>query len=190
MSRSDDGVATYSSRGPTRSRWTDANKITHYDNILKPDVVAPGNKLIYAESDAGSSGLLGTGLLGSTDMNYLVTKYPNLDAGVSNNENRRLMYLSGSSMATPVVSGIAAMMLQVNPKLTPNMVKMMLMYSAQPLRGWNTFEQGTGQVNAEGAVRLAKLVRTDLSSTTLPGTPLLTVATPPDPQHDHRGPQV
>src|SRR6185436_15521556 len=53
-SRRDDGVATYSSRGPTRSRWTDDSKVTHYDNVLKPDLVAPGNKLIYAESDAGS----------------------------------------------------------------------------------------------------------------------------------------
>ena len=28
----------------------------HYDNLLKPDLIAPGNKLIYAESDMGSDG--------------------------------------------------------------------------------------------------------------------------------------
>src|SRR5882762_7975635 len=49
--RNDDGVATYSSRGPTRSYYTDANGVRHYDNLIKPDLVAPGNKLIYAESD-------------------------------------------------------------------------------------------------------------------------------------------
>src|SRR5207253_6607031 len=123
-------------------------------------LVAPGNKLIYAESDAGSSGLLSTGLLGSpVSVNYLVSKYPELDSGVTDNDNKRLMYLSGSSMATPIVSGVAAMMLQINPKLTPNMVKMILMYTAQPLARWNMLEQGTGEVNAEGATRLAKLVR-------------------------------
>src|SRR5947199_4864785 len=93
----------------------------------------------------------------------------------------RLMYLSGSSMAAPVVSGVAALMLQINPKLTPNMVKMILMYTAQPLASWNMLEQGTGEVNAEGASRLAKLVRTDISSITKPGDPMLTTMLAPDP---------
>src|ERR1044072_3946198 len=48
--RSDDGVTTYSSRGPPRSFWTDAAGVKHYDNLLKPDLVAPGNKLVYAEA--------------------------------------------------------------------------------------------------------------------------------------------
>ncbi len=48
--RNDDGIASYSSRGPTRSSTTDAAGVKHYDNLLKPDLVAPGNKLIYAQS--------------------------------------------------------------------------------------------------------------------------------------------
>ena len=44
--RSDDGVATYSSRGPTRSSWVDANGLRHYDGLIKPDLVAAGNKMI------------------------------------------------------------------------------------------------------------------------------------------------
>ena len=32
--RNDDGVATYSSRGPTRSYWTDSNNVRHYDHII------------------------------------------------------------------------------------------------------------------------------------------------------------
>jgi serine protease AprX len=40
--RKDDGVATYSSRGPTRSYWTDESGVNHHDNLLKPDLVAPG----------------------------------------------------------------------------------------------------------------------------------------------------
>ncbi len=42
-SRADDGVASYSSRGPTRGFYTDQSGIRHYDNIIKPDLVAPGN---------------------------------------------------------------------------------------------------------------------------------------------------
>ena len=85
-------------------------------------------------------------------------------------------------MATPVVSGAAALLLQVNPKLTPNMVKALLMYTAQPLRGFNMFEQGAGELNVEGAVRVAKLVRTDLTTSTPTGSPFLTTSTPPTPQ--------
>src|SRR5205814_7296933 len=112
--------------------------------------------------------------------NLLVTQNPQLDAGISDRDNRRLMYLSGTSMATPVVAGAAALMLQVNPKLTPNMCKLILMYTAQPLAGFNTLEQGAGEVNIEGAVRLAKLVRTDLTNQTASGAPMLT-ASAPDP---------
>ncbi|HEX8335377.1 MAG TPA: S8 family serine peptidase, partial [Pyrinomonadaceae bacterium] len=160
--RNDDAVTTYSSRGPTRSYWTDALGGRHYDNLVKPDLVAPGNKIIEAQS-AG---------------NALVTQNPTLDANVSGSVARDQMYLSGSSMATPVVAGAAALMLQANPSLTPNLVKALLMYSAQQLPGFNTFEQGAGEVNVEGAMRLARLVRTDLSSATAVGSPLLTAAAP------------
>src|SRR5207237_5849782 len=98
--------------------------------------------------------------------------------GVSDNHNSRLMYLSATSMATPIVSGSAALLLQANPKLTPNMVKMVLMYTAEPLAGWNMLEQGTGELNVEGAMRLAKLVRTDLSTSTPQDSSMLTGAAP------------
>src|SRR5690606_38334379 len=49
--RDDDGVTTYSSRGPTRSYWTDDSGVRHYHHLIKPDIVAPGNWLIGAESD-------------------------------------------------------------------------------------------------------------------------------------------
>src|SRR6185369_7757642 len=34
--RNDDGVTSYSSRGPTRSYYSDAADIKHYDNLVKP----------------------------------------------------------------------------------------------------------------------------------------------------------
>src|SRR6185436_19402054 len=48
--RADDSVATYSSRGPTRSFWVDTDGGKHYDNLVKPDLTAPGNKLLFAQS--------------------------------------------------------------------------------------------------------------------------------------------
>src|SRR5581483_10402259 len=47
--RSDDTVTTYSSRGPTRGYYTDDGGVKHYDNLIKPDLVAPGNRLIGAQ---------------------------------------------------------------------------------------------------------------------------------------------
>jgi serine protease AprX len=156
--RSDDVVATYSSRGPTRGSWVDASGVRHFDNLIKPDLVAPGNKLISAESVS----------------NWLVLKTPSLDKSVSSSPTAEMMTLSGTSMATPIVAGSAALLFQVNAKLTPNMIKALLMYTAQQLRGFNAFEQGAGQLNLAGAVTLAKIVRADLSNTTAVGTPVFT----------------
>jgi subtilisin family serine protease len=159
--RIDDGVCSYSSRGPTRGYYTDTAGVKHYDNQIKPDLVAPGNKIIEAKSPG----------------NYLLTENPALDAGVSTFIPHEMMYMSGTSMATPCVSGAAALMLQANPALSPNMVKAILEYTAQNLSGYNMLEQGAGELNVEGAVRLAGLVRPDFLSQPL-GAPLLTGAAP------------
>ena len=53
--RSDDVITSYSSRGPTRSYWTDAAGVKHYDNLVKPDLAAPGNKLTRSSVPATSA---------------------------------------------------------------------------------------------------------------------------------------
>src|SRR6185437_13698198 len=123
--RLDDQVTTFSSRGPTRSYWIDADGVTHHDNLLKPDLVAPGNKLVFAES-AG---------------NLLITQNPSLDvSGSGVSSTMRMMRMSGTSVSTPIAAGAAALMLQLNPKLTPNMVKAFMEYTAQKLDGFGVLE--------------------------------------------------
>lgn len=100
--RVDDKIASYSSKGPTV-----------LDHIVKPDLVAPGNRQVSLR------------VAGST----LDTTYPQYEVGPSSGT---AMYyeLSGTSMATPVVSGAVALMLQQNPALTPDQVKARLMKTA------------------------------------------------------------
>ena len=93
---------------------------------------------------------------------------------VSSSPIRSQMMLSGTSMAAPLVSGTAALMFEANPTLTPNLIKTLLMYTAQQLPNFNMFEQGAGELNVDGAVRLAKLVRTTITSSTTLGASLLT----------------
>ena len=159
--RTDDGVATYSSRGPTRGYYTDALGTKHFDNLIKPDLVAPGNKLVETKSPN----------------NNLIAAKPSLQAYVSPLAVHDMMYLSGTSMSTPAVAGAAALVIQRNPCLTPNLVKAILEYTAQPLAGFSTFEQGAGELNVEGAVRLAGLVKPSLAGLVL-GSPLLVSTAP------------
>jgi subtilisin family serine protease len=150
--RTDDSVATFSSRGPTRG-YIQTNGVKKFDNLIKPDLVAPGNKLVAPLSPSSSG-----------QSNSLITRYPSLAAGGGSKTADKMMYLRGTSMATPVVSGVVALMLEAKPSLTPALVKAILMYTAQLIPGANTFEQGAGQVNAEGAVQVAGAVKSNLSS--------------------------
>jgi serine protease AprX len=146
--RWDDTVTTFSSRGPTRGYYVDGAGLKHFDNLIKPDLVAPGNKLIGACSTASIPRATG-----------LIKKYPSLNPGTTSVAANQLLRMSGSSMSTGVVTGTVALLLQAQPTLTPNLVKAILMYTAQPLAGANNFEQGAGQLNIDGAVRVAKLVK-------------------------------
>jgi serine protease AprX len=106
--RSDDLIASYSSKGPT-----------YIDLTVKPDVVAPGNVVVSLLA-AGST---------------LANAYPGNIVGPSyyssgGTGTAEYMRLSGTSMATPVVSGTVALMLQKDPTLTPDTIKARLMKTA------------------------------------------------------------
>jgi subtilisin family serine protease len=131
-SRGNDSVASFSSRGPT---WIDFG--------AKPDIVAPG---VGIESITDSHSLLYTTL-------PLMRVSGSLGLGLT---YKPYLSLSGTSMSAPVVSGTVALMLEANPKLTPNAVKAILQYTAEVRNSTSLLVQGAGVLNAEGAVRLAK----------------------------------
>ncbi|WP_176545163.1 S8 family serine peptidase [Bacillus sp. AFS041924] len=61
--------------------------------------------------------------------------------------------LSGTSMASPNVAGVAALLKQANPNLTPAQIKETLMNTADPLNGdYSVFESGAGQVDPYEAI--------------------------------------
>ncbi|QHJ69543.1 S8 family serine peptidase [Planococcus halotolerans] len=63
---------------------------------------------------------------------------------------------SGTSMAAPHVAGIIALILEVDPTLSPAEVKALLQQSATPMPGYETWEAGAGYVNAYEAITLLK----------------------------------
>lgn len=63
---------------------------------------------------------------------------------------------SGTSMATPHVSGAVALMLEADPRLTPDLVKAILEETATPMPGYGEHEVGAGYLNAFEAVRAAR----------------------------------
>ncbi len=106
--RTDDQIASYSSKGPT------------YDDLtVKPDVVAPGN-LVVSLLAPGST------LAAEYPANVVPPSYYSTSSTGPDDYFR----LSGTSMANPVVSGAAALMLQQNPNLSPDTVKARLMKTA------------------------------------------------------------
>ncbi len=68
--------------------------------------------------------------------------------------------LSGTSMATPHIAGVAALMKQVNPTFTPRQIKDRLKATASPFSGMTYSDQGAGMVNVKTAIPTIPKVNT------------------------------
>jgi serine protease AprX len=68
-------------------------------------------------------------------------------------------HMSGTSMATPHVAGIVALILEANPHLTPAQVKDLVERTATNMTGRLPWEAGAGHINAYAAIAEAAGVR-------------------------------
>jgi serine protease AprX len=98
--------------------------------LAKPDLVAPGRTLIAPRAPGSTIEQNNPGaLVGSA---YIKG--------------------SGTSQATAVTSGVAALILAEHPSWTPDMVKAALISTASRMPGVSSSRQGAGRIQAEAAV--------------------------------------
>ncbi|KAJ9680827.1 hypothetical protein PVL29_019980 [Vitis rotundifolia] len=111
-------------------------------HILKPDIVAPGIDILASYTPLRSL----TGLKGDTQFS-------------------KFTLLSGTSMACPHVSGVAAYVKSFHPKWSPAAIRSAIMTTAKPMsRKVNNdaeFAYGTGQVNPLRALSPGLVYDTD-----------------------------
>ncbi len=130
----DKHLADFSSRGTNLP----------YDH---PDITAPGVAIIAPKSRFGALQALSAGQ----------GPYPPEPGGLADT-SVHYQYMSGTSMATPHISGIAALLFSANPDLSPDQVMDILTYTAGDVQGIpreEIWHMGAGYVNAHEAYLLA-----------------------------------
>lgn len=128
-------LASISSCGPT------------VDGRVKPDVVAPGNNIVSAMSSQFVSQGSGEDRITQASLAQYRVAHTTLDG-----TDYYLNAYGGTSMATPVMSGVIALWLQANPNLSPEDIQGVIsrtsrMPSDAPSTGKNN-EYGWGEVDA------------------------------------------
>jgi len=147
-------IASFSSHGPT------------VDGRVKPDITAPGNIVVSS--------------VNSFDTNFLDggVWWSRVVDGITDGQNDWWFGgLEGTSMASPVVAGIVALMLEADPTLTPAEVKQILNQTAikdnytgsLSAGGNNTW--GHGKIDALAALTAVEALSTSIQPVqTLPST--------------------
>lgn len=131
-------IASFSSIGPTA------------DERVKPDIAGPGLALASAVSSYAPDYQTG-----GANYNSIVAKF----TSPLNSRTYSFGMAGGTSMSSPATSGIIAMLLQIDPQLSPSEIKELFRKSAIkdaftgtiPEGGSTTW--GFGKVNTTGAIR-------------------------------------
>jgi minor extracellular serine protease Vpr len=124
-------IANFSSYGPT------------LDGRIKPDIAAPGVSVASSVSSYTDASFSSIASINFNDKVYRFTR------------------ISGTSMSSPVVAGVVALMLEANPFLSAEQVKQIIIETARedsktgiiPTEG--SVRWGHGKINAHAAIQLA-----------------------------------
>jgi serine protease AprX len=143
--RHNDRIATYSSRGPTQ-----------IDYVAKPDIVAAGNRIVSLYSFGSTLYTWNT----NSGNGLPVREYTH---NTWNGFSSDYFYLSGSSMAAPVVSGAVALLLEKEPYLSPDTVKARLMLTADKWKHPNG--QADAMTFGAGYLNIAAALGSDAEAT-------------------------
>ena len=139
-------LADFSSRGIRREiRLSNEDP---NDDFNAPTITAPGTGRIY-ETNAGKF----TAAMVSTRSTLNLTAN-GLDADTELPAAHIPFYtqISGTSMATPYIAGVVALMLDADPTLSPDQIREILTSTATKMPGREEWEVGAGFVNAHAAV--------------------------------------
>lgn len=115
------------------------------DDFFHPTLTAPGHLIV---SDRASTGLATTPNTTPLDPIYVQPEYLPFYTTAS-----------GTSMAAPHVAGTIALMVQANPRLTPDVIKRVLVTTATPMPGYQEYAAGAGYLNAKAAVDQARQIK-------------------------------
>lgn len=152
------------------------------DGLQKPEVIAPSIWVpapILPNTPTSDQALLLSELDSASDdkLHSIIEKNhgvdPELDAATDRpvhsirqivtlkirRENvitRHYKYVDGTSFAAPIVSSVAAQMIEANPVLTPWMIKKILINTAERLPEFEVDRQGWGVIDARAAVASAQ----------------------------------
>jgi serine protease AprX len=140
------GLAGFSSRGTPKDRRLANNDPN--DDYDAPTLTAPGTGREFETNSARFT----AALVSTRSVSNVVANGGADDTELAPAYVPFYTQISGTSMATPFVAGVAALMLDANPLLTPDEIKQILVATATRMPGYEEYEVGAGYVNAYAAV--------------------------------------
>ena len=139
-------LADFSSRGtPRAERMSDNDPLNDND---APTITAPGTGRAFESNvDKFTAAIVSTRSTSNLTANGLTD-----DAELDPAMIPFYTQISGTSMATPFVAGVVALMLDADPTLTPDEIKTIITSTASKMPGYEDYEVGAGYINAYAAV--------------------------------------